>query len=1227
MKYTSPVATLLLFLVLLASSALADRADNVKTYNFDNSIQDGRASEYRISRTGLSPTASPKSQVGSVSSFDEGIGRGVSVGLTYDDAQNFIGWGRHISHWWNGQVGSTAGVSVHFGFRVDPFMSNYGTGRVSGYNVYDATADPGYEWPLTEEGDVLQDADDYDYGLIPSLAVMDNGRVVLASGSSHFDNGFLGSGAVYKDNMLFYQEGEFECDYTYGVDAITVDSLTYRPNFIYNAAGNYSRDPIIETQWDGANTIVHLLLVENEETVLGGDSYCNELTYRSAVYFRKVGTGALDGTWGNPQVIDSIWFPWLSMAAAPYPYQGVAIAYTNPGYYGALLNEGHDLDVWCRESPDRGLTWGTAYDITNYTNPIANDPNHFAAWLETQCLFTTDGDLQVIWTAKETSADPYFDGFNWVGWFQNVYHWSKSSGVVSEVARGTYQDYSDLFAGCNFSTDPCGYGSLNAGTVANINISECDGKLFCIWNQIHERAREGWCQANTEIIPGTVDDCAYTDNRLARANWEIFMSVTSLDNTALWDVARNITQTYTPGCGLVGDPQASGPCGDEYKPMVERYGFDEAGLDVTWPAEAVYDLTPDGLPAYDGDSYLNMQYVDDQFPGPSDWGSRTTDPRTLNSIKWIRLACVDPVYEPRITVTALGFTWPYWIHLGQMRTLPVYIANNGNADLHITDIALSETTGSGWLSASETPTDIDPLIIEPRTDYPFELNVHIDATSITTPIWLDGQITITSDALEMPTVEISIHLLVAEDVEPIVRDTVQTHTYMFNDFFYPEGECVALAVSNHGEMGYSSSGNGSVNLDYVASVMECGTRIYDAYYLQSGSAFVITADDAAGTNALVTSSYNLPDQEKTYSWNPTSDLGTMAWGEHLGPSSAYDSAYTGRIVNRDTTIAIERTYYAPRSSDPSNEIIDFVIAVTKLYSADGAAHNHVTLGDVYDWNVPSDSVYRNNTLLSSEELVYFVGTDTAGAPTCQSNETRFAAAVFGGGWDASLGKPEDICDLNNRYDFYGCSALPQHLLEDTAYYRDGTPLVPAQPNPQVWWDETSVAGLTAADQEMQNSDQSLWMTYRYDYSLGANDTLVYWVILTTVRNGDLEQLESQVLYAADWFGETLFGCDLGGGGCCVGRVGDANGSGDDQPTIGDISAIIDAKFISETCEGMCISEADVNQSGGCDPTCDDVTIGDIIYLVDRLFINTECTPLNFYCLPECLPCNTPGWWN
>jgi uncharacterized protein YkwD len=88
--------------------------------------------------------------------------------------------------------------------------------------------------------------------------------------------------------------------------------------------------------------------------------------------------------------------------------------------------------------------------------------------------------------------------------------------------------------------------------------------------------------------------------------------------------------------------------------------------------------------------------------------------------------------------------------------------------------------------------------------------------------------------------------------------------------------------------------------------------------------------------------------------------------------------------------------------------------------------------------------------------------------------------------------------------------------------------------------------------------------------------------------------------------------------CCVGRVGDANGAGGDEPTIGDVTVMIDALFIGNDWNVIpCVAEADINQSGGSDPQggpTGDVTIGDVSYLIDYLFI----TGPDYMTLPDCL---------
>jgi len=92
-------------------------------------------------------------------------------------------------------------------------------------------------------------------------------------------------------------------------------------------------------------------------------------------------------------------------------------------------------------------------------------------------------------------------------------------------------------------------------------------------------------------------------------------------------------------------------------------------------------------------------------------------------------------------------------------------------------------------------------------------------------------------------------------------------------------------------------------------------------------------------------------------------------------------------------------------------------------------------------------------------------------------------------------------------------------------------------------------------------------------------------------------------------------------GCCVGWVGDANGSGGEWPTISDISVIIDFLFISGNPDVIpCIAEADVNQSGGCEPEWSDITISDVALLIlcSMLWIHQpeECYPHCLVCGPE-----------
>jgi len=274
----------------------------------------------------------------------------------------------------------------------------------------------------------------------------------------------------------------------------------------------------------------------------------------------------------------------------------------------------------------------------------------------------------------------------------------------------------------------------------------------------------------------------------------------------------------------------------------------------------------------------------------------------------------------------------------------------------------------------------------------------------------------------------------------------------------------------------------------------------------------------------------------------------------------------------------------------------------------------VTIGNAADFDVCSDRYNHNLGGIVPDELVYMQGTDSVGHTGCASHVGRFATEVFGGGYTSA----EFLADnCANDTIHQGASVIEQRIMIDTSFW--GTvPVDPPEPNPLAWWNTASVGGLSVvAPMPDTGRDLATFLTYKYDYSLGASDTLHYWTVLTTTPiGGTLEELSAQVTYAKTWYMETVRGC-TGGDGCCVGRVGDANGSheADDEISLGGIMLMVDVLFISSDCSKLpCLEEADVTQSPGtpaltCANYTEYVTLGDIMTLVDFLFIRGEYDPV------------------
>ena len=423
----------------------------------------------------------------------------------------------------------------------------------------------------------------------------------------------------------------------------------------------------------------------------------------------------------------------------------------------------------------------------------------------------------------------------------------------------------------------------------------------------------------------------------------------------------------------------------------------------------------------------------------------------------------------------------------------------------------------------------------------------------------------------------------------------------------PDDEAIGLVVSNFGE--YGMNGVGGVNLDYFLSGEECGTRPEDRVYLRSGSPFLLIASES-GPNpssvSLTTSIYQL-DFSKEYSWVPDENT-----SPHSGLDRDLEWVYMGRMISRDTLIVIERFFFAPRI-DFSPEL-HFVGVRTLLYSVHGQPLDHVTFGEVLDFDVPSDSVQLNLTAPSSGgDYLYFQGTDTVGHedPFCLNAE-RYGGCALHALYSCTPWLGSDSLQ------FWGSRGISQSILEEVEEDVDGLPISPPAPDAKMWWQEIDDNPGTSGSSNAQN--QAVFLTYLHDATITPFDTLGFWTILTTVRSGSLTVLENDLEQAGEWI-ETVFWTVSA---VCSGVVGDANCNG--EIAVSDIGALVDFLFISGT--QLCVlEEADANQSGGSFPGPEDITVSDIAWIVDHLFITGRE-------LPDCPNklnanlCGSPhGWWD
>ncbi|HUV31736.1 MAG TPA: hypothetical protein VMY05_11700 [Acidobacteriota bacterium] len=364
--------------------------------------------------------------------------------------------------------------------------------------------------------------------------------------------------------------------------------------------------------------------------------------------------------------------------------------------------------------------------------------------------------------------------------------------------------------------------------------------------------------------------------------------------------------------------------------------------------------------------------------------------------------------------------------------------------------------------------------------------------------------------------------------------------------------CVSLIVANSGNFG--NQGSPTLTLDYADqgdcefAYMYDGTPVIARY---TGQEYV------ADYFLFGKSTFNVP-----LDGNPT--VPTVQTGEY----QVYES---GTFVTADLSIALEKTWYAPAQADSC----PFVIQCLKVYSWDGQQHSGLAIGEAVDWDIPSASGVDNlGGFDVAARLIYQQGLGFG----CQSNEARFGGqALIGIGYD-------DACIDTSAQPYGAYTALNSIFLYPTGGFV-----------PEEIYTNMQQPSYSA---EMTGADQHAVMTFFNNQTIGPDDTLFIYSVVTSVRNGPSTELVNNVYKARKWVNDHVRPACAPT--CCIGLTGNVDGDPEETIDIGDVTALIDYLFISNTVP-ECMEEA--NTDGDGDGVVD---IGDLTALIDYLFIsNTE----------------------
>ena len=503
---------------------------------------------------------------------------------------------------------------------------------------------------------------------------------------------------------------------------------------------------------------------------------------------------------------------------------------------------------------------------------------------------------------------------------------------------------------------------------------------------------------------------------------------------------------------------------------------------------------------------------------------------------------------------------PTWTKPGVQKDTVLRLENVGDEPIIFSSITPVRLTGTAydWLGLANVPTNISHL--NPNyADMTVQLNKG-GAYTFHTAVGFDGLIVLEGNFLSSPD-SIKVHLIIADTVQsPQVR-AIRTAKKR-------------LAINNAGNMGNGGALDSTMGFfDDCDTMNNIGGADDNArVFMWDASPFLMRI---IGTDTVIFSSVYDNNWLNNDGFRPTKGLTVDS------SNPAFQYAYTGQYLTRDSMIGVESWYWAPLAIDSS----DFIIQKIKVTNKSAVAINNLYVGELIDWDIPSDSGLENGSNYdATRNLMYMFGAEYGPDTGIYAQGSRGNDCILA---DQRVG----------GFAFYKGYKFPSASSADTFttvqgamtlnYYDWIAPrgnIVPGQ----LWNKLQGFSGYQPSQSTHPEMEDSLYQDLTMvavfgQYSLNAGASLGFIKILATGNSG-AEDLKTTIDKAKQWIinRQILIQAFT----CCILR-GDANHDG--KLNLLDASYMIN-KLYKWGPNFVCPEEADVNADGK-------VNLSDISYLI------------------------------